>query len=101
MTGCCSAFIVHLGDNAVNRVQLNSVRGFGQSGDTNSGVAFVTNVEADKQGGNLFEDAGGLELAAINGADAGNFCGESADGLIGVRVVAANDYVAVNIGVGF
>src|SRR5271165_3253994 len=46
----------------------------GQAGDADSGVAFVADVHADEQGGDLLDDAGVLEWPAINSADAGNLC---------------------------
>src|SRR5580692_1175869 len=66
-----------------------------QTGDADSGVAFVANVESDEQRGNLFDDAGVFEFAAVDGADAGDFRGEFAGELRCVGIVAADDDVAV------
>ena len=66
-----------------------------QSGDADSAVAFVADVQADEQSGDLFEDAGIFQFAAIDGTHAGKFRGKSARKLCGVRIVTANDDVAV------
>ena len=47
----------------------------GQAGDANARVAFVTDVEADQQRCDLFQNARIFQLAAVDGADTGNLCG--------------------------
>ena len=47
---------------------------FRQARDANAGVAFVANVEADQERGDLLQDARVFQFAAVDGADAGNFC---------------------------
>ena len=66
-----------------------------QAGDADSGVAFVADVHADEQRGDLLDDAGVFEWTAIDGADAGNLCCQFAGELRGVGIVAADDDVAV------
>src|SRR5215472_11566083 len=68
--------------------------GFWQAGDANTGMRLVANVQADQQGGDLFYDAGILELAAVERADAGNPGGERTRNLGGARVVTADQDVA-------
>src|ERR1700722_9394729 len=63
--------------------------------DANSGVAFVADIEADEQGGDLLDNARIFQFAAVDGADAGNFCGEIAGELSGVGIVATDNDVAV------
>ncbi len=55
----------------------------GQAGDANSGVAFVADVQADQQRGDLLQDARIFQFAAVEGANAGNFCGQDAHDLAG------------------
>src|ERR1017187_5918697 len=71
-----------------------------ESGDADSGVAFVAEVHADEQGGDLLEAAGVVELSAVDAADAGNLCRQFAGELRGVGIIAGNDDVAVERGVG-
>src|ERR1700730_11870070 len=54
------------------RLQL-LVRFFWQACDANTGVAFVPDIEADQEGGDLLQNAGVLQLTAIDGTHAGNF----------------------------
>src|SRR5229473_4626149 len=42
-----------------------------QTRDADSGMAFVADVQADEERGDLLEDAGVLQFAAVDGADAG------------------------------
>src|SRR5215471_1323195 len=51
-------------------------------------------VSGFRQGGDLLENAGILELAAVERADAGNPGGERARNLGGARVVTADEDVA-------
>src|SRR5438477_1796789 len=76
------------------RVQLRFVRLVWQTRDTNSAVALVTNVQANQQRGNLFENARVFELATVDGTYAGNFCGQPAHGLDRLSMVAADDHIA-------
>src|ERR1700722_1954842 len=66
-----------------------------QAGDADSGVAFVAEVHADEQSGNLLDDAGVFEFAAVDTADPGNFCCQFAGKLRGVGIVTADYDVAV------
>jgi len=68
-----------------------------QSGDADAAVALVADVQADEQGRDLLEDAGVLQFAAVDGADSGNLGSEAACELEGVGVVAADDYIAIEI----
>src|SRR5712692_11518179 len=81
------------------RLEILSIRLRRQAGDANSGVALVADVQADQQRGDLLYDAGILQFAAIDSADTGNFCCQLARDLSGVRVVAADDDIAVERGV--
>ena len=67
-----------------------------QAGDADSGVAFVADVEADEQGGDLLEGAGVFQFAAVERAHSGDFGGERARELSGGGIVAADDDVAVD-----
>ena len=58
-------------------------------------MAFVPNVQAHKQCSNLLKDARVFQLSAIDGADAGNLSRKISRKLQGIRVVAADDDVAV------
>ena len=58
---------------------------------------FVADVEGNKQRGHGFDDAGVLQLAAVDGAYAGDLHGEFRRDLSGVVVVAAHDDVAVHV----
>ena len=49
-----------------------------QAGDANAGVAFVPDVEADQQRGDLLDDARVFQFAAVEGANAWDFCGQIA-----------------------
>src|ERR1700733_10744310 len=73
------------------------VGGVGQACDSYSTVAFVANVEADQQRGDLFDDARVLKFAAVDGAYARNLHGEFYRNLRGIRIIAAHDHVAVDI----
>src|SRR6185369_1729965 len=75
---------------------LYLVRFFWQAGNANAGVALVTNIEADQQRGDLFQDARVLQLSAINGAHARNFCRQRSYCHGRVGVVAADYDVAVD-----
>ncbi len=71
-----------------------------QAGDADSGVAFVAEVHADEQGGDLLNDACVFEFAAVDAADAGNLCRQFAGELPSIGIVAADDDVAVQRSVG-
>jgi len=55
---------------------------------------------ADEQCGDLLDDACVFKFAAVDAAYAGNFCREFAGELRGVGIVAANNDVAVERGIG-
>src|SRR6266446_10938364 len=78
------------------KTESHIVRFGRQAGDAETGVALGADVEADEQRGDLLYDAGVFELAAIDGAHAGNFTSERADALRGRFVIAADDYVAIH-----
>src|ERR1039457_936008 len=71
-----------------------------ESGDADSGVAFVAEVHADEQGGDQLDDPGVFKFSAVDAADARNLCRQFAGELCGIGIVAANDDVAVERGVG-
>ena len=71
-----------------------------QAGYANTGVAFVPDVQADQQRCNLLQDASVLQFAAVEGANAGNLCGQVSHDLAGIRVIAANDHITVDRAVG-
>lgn len=56
----------------------------------------MADVQADEQGGDLFDDAGVLKFAAIDGAQAGNFTDETAHTFGCFFVIAAHDHVALD-----
>src|ERR1700722_7568334 len=66
-----------------------------QSRNPDSSVSFVTDVQSDEQRRDLLEGAGVFQFAAVDGADAGNLRGERARELSSVRVIAANNNIAV------
>ncbi len=66
-----------------------------QASNADSGMALVADVQADEQGGYLFEDTGTLQFSTINGADAGKLGGERTRELSRVGIVAADDDVAI------
>ena len=55
----------------------------------------MSNVEADQERGNRFDDARTLQFAAIDRPHTGNFCGQGSHFLSCSGIVAAYDYVAV------
>ncbi len=79
---------------------LNLVRFCRQACNTNSGVAFVSDVEPNQERGDLLQDARGLQLAAVNRTYARNLRSQSSYFLGGVGVVAADDHVAVDRSIG-
>src|SRR5712692_3172275 len=74
----------------------NLVRGRRQTGDANSGVALVPDVQSDQERSDLLQDARAFQFAAIDGAHARNSCGQRSHGLTGAGIIAADDYVAVH-----
>src|SRR5579864_3766191 len=71
-----------------------------QAGDADSGVAFVAEVHANQQGGDLLDDVGVFQFSAVDAANAGNFGRQFARELGRVGIVAANNDVAVERRVG-
>ncbi len=59
-------------------------------------MAFESNVEPNQQGGDLLQDARIFQLAAVDGAHAGDFRGQRSHRLQGGRVITADDHVAVD-----
>ncbi len=59
-------------------------------------MALIADGKADQQGGDLFEDARVFQFAAVESANAGNFCRELTDGFGRGRIVTANDDVAID-----
>src|SRR6201997_51867 len=72
-----------------------AVSGRRESGDANTAVAFVANVQANQQSGDLLDDARILQLSAIDRADAGNLRREFARELCGIGIIAADDDVTI------
>src|SRR5208337_2907573 len=66
-----------------------------QAGDADSGVAFVADVQSDEQGGDLLDDAGIFQSPAVQGTNTGNLGGQVAGELSRVRIVTADDDVAI------
>ena len=75
---------------------LHLIRLGRQTRDADAGVTFMADVQADQQGGDVLQDARILQFAAIDGADAGNSTCHRTNGLDGIRVVAANDHIAIH-----
>src|SRR5438874_12632718 len=75
---------------------LPVIRLIWQAGDANSAVALMADVQSDEQRGNPPENARVFQLAAINGTHAGNLRSKHTHGLSGVRVIAANDHIALH-----
>ena len=69
-----------------------------QAGYADAGVGFVADIERDEQGGDLLEDASVFQMAAIEGADAGDFFREAARDLVGPIIIAADNHVGVEVG---
>src|SRR5207344_1557415 len=67
-----------------------------QARDANAGVAFVANVKANQERGDLLEDTRVFQFAAVDGADLGNFCRQRSYSLGGGAVIAADNDVAVD-----
>src|SRR5580704_564496 len=65
-----------------------------QTGDANSGVAFVADVEADQQSCDLFYDARILQFAAVEGANPRNLFGQVANDLGSIRIITADNHIA-------
>ena len=67
-----------LGNIQMGNVAWENVAGYsaisrrGQARDADAGMAFVADVHANQQGGDLLDNAGVFELASIDGSDAGN-----------------------------
>jgi|GEM_PF-4245707 len=57
------------------RLRTLAIRFWRQAGDADSGVAFVADVEADQQCGDLLNGASIFQFAAVDSADSGNFRG--------------------------
>jgi hypothetical protein len=58
-------------------------------------MAFVSDIQADEERGDLLHDARVLESAPVDSSDAGNLCCEFARELRCVGIIAADDDVAV------
>src|SRR5258708_16423284 len=58
-------------------------------------MAFAADIPADQQRRNLLHTTRILQLAAIDGAYSSNLCRKFARELCGIRIVAANDDIAV------
>src|SRR5208283_1409158 len=74
-----------------------SVGAVRQARNPYSAVAFVADVQADQQRGNLLDKASVLQFAAINRSHTGDLRREFHRKLRGILVVAAYDYVAIDI----
>ena len=66
-----------------------------KSGDADSGMAFMSYIEADEERRDLLDDAGVLEFASVDGTHARNLRREFARQLSGVGIIAADYDVAV------
>jgi hypothetical protein len=53
-------------------------------------VHFVANVKRYEQSSDLLDDAGVLELSAIDGAHARDLCGQFRGGFAGIVVISAD-----------
>src|SRR5271170_2072771 len=58
---------------------------------------FVPDVEGDEQCGHGLDDAGVLQLAAVDGAHTGNLHRQLGSNLASIVVVAADDDVAIDV----
>src|SRR5215468_3535876 len=67
-----------------------------QARDPNPAMPLVANVESDEQRGDLLDDPGVFQFAAIDRAYARNLGGEIAYRLRGARIIAADDHVALD-----
>jgi len=56
----------------------------------------VPDIEADQEGGDLLQNAGVFQLAAIDSAHAGNFCRQRSYGLSGGGVITTDNDVSVD-----
>src|SRR5437868_2973971 len=75
-----------------SKAKLKRKSGNAQTG----GVHLVTHVDTDEQCSQAFDDARIFQLAAIDGAGAGNLVCQVSGYFQGPLVVAANDDIAVN-----
>src|SRR5579863_2260746 len=82
--------VLHVCEFATERRKLPVCREW-KACDADAGVAFMADVQANQQSGDLLDDAGIFQLPAVNGADARNFCREITGELRGVGIIAAND----------
>src|ERR1700688_2803544 len=59
-------------------------------------MALVTDVQPNEHGRDLLDDAGILQLSAVEGANSRNFARQFADALSTFFIIAANDHIAIN-----
>ena len=72
-----------------------AIRGWWQAGNPDARVAFVADVQADQQCGDLLDDACIFQSAAVKGADSRDFRRQFTRELRGIRIIAAHDDIAV------
>ena len=60
----------------------------------------MPDIQADQQGCDLLHDARVLQFAAVDGANARNLRGQGANDLSGIRIIAADNHIAVDGAIG-
>src|ERR1700722_19585874 len=89
-----------LGRAGETQALQNFVGRWRQAGDANSGMAFVPDVQSDQERGDLLKDARVFQFAAIDCAHTRDFYSQVAGDLVGVRIIAADNYVAIDRAIG-